>query len=179
MVELSIIRDLVAIFGVIAGFSYYVLTVRANQRNTRITLTNSIMQTMVSEEAQRRWIELMNMEWSDYDDFEKKYGSDVNPENYAKRSAVWNSYNMLGNLLMKNIIDAETFYMAGGTWAIFVWEKFKSVLMEHRRRYGSADSYTGLEYLASEMFKIRKQRDPNYQIPKTFTKYIPEKQTPP
>jgi len=31
MIELSVIRDLVAIFGVIAGFSYYVLTVR----NTR------------------------------------------------------------------------------------------------------------------------------------------------
>jgi hypothetical protein len=28
LVELSTIRDLVAIFGVVAGFSYYVLTVR-------------------------------------------------------------------------------------------------------------------------------------------------------
>ena len=28
MIELSTIRDLVAIFGVVAGFSYYVLTVR-------------------------------------------------------------------------------------------------------------------------------------------------------
>jgi hypothetical protein len=38
MVELSVIRDLVAIFGVIAGFSYYVLTVRANQRNQELAL---------------------------------------------------------------------------------------------------------------------------------------------
>jgi len=33
MIELSTIRDLVAIFGVIAGFSYYVLTVRATRKN--------------------------------------------------------------------------------------------------------------------------------------------------
>jgi sensor domain CHASE-containing protein len=38
MIELSVIRDLVAIFGVIAGFSYYVLTVRANQKNQELTL---------------------------------------------------------------------------------------------------------------------------------------------
>ena len=36
MVELSIIRDCIAIFGVLAGFSYYVLTVRANQKNQKM-----------------------------------------------------------------------------------------------------------------------------------------------
>ncbi len=35
MFELSVVRDLVAIFGVIAGFGYYVLTVRNNQENQR------------------------------------------------------------------------------------------------------------------------------------------------
>lgn len=34
MIELSTIQDLVAIFGVIAGFNYYVLTVQ-NQRKAR------------------------------------------------------------------------------------------------------------------------------------------------
>ena len=28
------------------------------------------------------------MEWKDYDDFEKKYGSDYNLDNYAKRMSV-------------------------------------------------------------------------------------------
>ncbi len=35
MFELSVVRDLVAIFGVIAGFGYYVLTVRNKQENQR------------------------------------------------------------------------------------------------------------------------------------------------
>jgi hypothetical protein len=35
MVELSVIRDLLAIFGVIAGFSYYVLTVRNANHSSR------------------------------------------------------------------------------------------------------------------------------------------------
>ena len=38
MIELDVIRDLVAIFGVIAGFSYYVMTVRINQKNQELML---------------------------------------------------------------------------------------------------------------------------------------------
>ena len=175
MVDVQTIGVLVTAVSVSVAASYYIFTVRINQRNTRISLTNSIMQTMLSEEAQRRWIDLMNMEWKDYDDFEKKYGSDNNPDNYAKRMSVWSSCDMLGHLLRKNVADAETFYIAGGPFAIYVWEKFKPILVEHRRRYVGADSYSGLEYLAGEMLKMRRQRDPSYEVPKTLTKYIPEK----
>jgi len=35
MIELSIIRDLVAIFGVIAGFTYYVMTVRQTEQEEK------------------------------------------------------------------------------------------------------------------------------------------------
>ena len=58
MIELSTIRDLVAIFGVIAGFSYYVLTVRANQRNQEIAMKNQELmlkaqqQTVETRQAQ-------------------------------------------------------------------------------------------------------------------------------
>ena len=34
--EISVIREIVAIFGVIAGFSYYVLTVRATRKNQEL-----------------------------------------------------------------------------------------------------------------------------------------------
>ena len=38
MIEISMVRDLVAIFGVIAGFSYYVLVVRNAQRTREMSL---------------------------------------------------------------------------------------------------------------------------------------------
>jgi len=175
MVDIQTIGVILTAASVTVAAIYYITTIGINQRNSRISLTHSIMQTMLSEESQRRWIELMNMEWNDYDDFENKYGSDVNPDNFAKRMSVWLSYDMLGHLLKKNIADAETFYISGGTVAIFMWEKYKPILYEHRRRYVGADTYSGLEYLAQEMLKIRKRRDPSYEVPKMFTKYIPEK----
>ena len=60
MIELSVIRDLVAIFGVIAGFSYYVLTVRNAQRNQQHQLETrqaqlfmNVFNTFASKEYQK------------------------------------------------------------------------------------------------------------------------------
>ena len=40
---------------------------------------------------QKEWlkegIELLNMQWTDFDDFARKYDSGVNPDNYALRAA--------------------------------------------------------------------------------------------
>ncbi len=174
MVDVQTLGILITATSVTLAATYYILTLRINQRNSRITLTNSMMQTMLSEEAQRRWIELINMEWTDYDDFERKYGSDVNPDNYAKRSAVWASCNVIGHLLRNNIADAETFYQSGGTYSLWIWEKFKPVILENRKRYSSSNAYDGLEYLAGEMLKIMRSHDPSFEFPKTFAKYIPD-----
>ena len=154
---------------------YYTTTLRINQRNTKISVTTNIMQTLLTEEAQRRWIELINMEWTDYDDFERKYGSDNNPENYAKRASVWSSCNVFGHLLRKGVADAETFWYAGGTYSVWIWEKFKPIIIEHRRRYSSSTAYMEMEYLAEEMIKITRKKDPTYKVPDTFGKYIPDK----
>ena len=85
MIELSMMRDVVAIFGVIAGFSYYVLIVRMNQRTMRMNLTNNLVEQFRTDEFLRKVTELMYMEWEDYDDFEHKYGSDGNLENYITK----------------------------------------------------------------------------------------------
>lgn len=77
MIELSVIRDLVAIFGGKAGFSHYVLTVRATNRNRRIQLITNLMTGLTSFEGTRRGEELLSLEWKDYDDFDEKYGNDL------------------------------------------------------------------------------------------------------
>ncbi len=79
MIELSVIRDLVAIFGVIAGFTYYVLTVKANQKSQKhqqetrqvqflIEFNQQKIQTMVTD-----FNEIMKAEWTDYEDWFSKY----------------------------------------------------------------------------------------------------------
>ena len=126
MIELSTIRDLVTIFGVIAGFSYYVLTVRntSKARKTQVVLNLSNVQN--SEETNKKYVTLLSMQWEDFEDFRKKYDSTVNPDHYAIRWKHWTYFENLGYMLNQNIVDIDMVYnMLGGNALIQFWDKFK------------------------------------------------------
>jgi hypothetical protein len=55
--------------------------------------------------------------------------------------------------------------------AMWLWVKFKPIIEESRRRYSGKDGYAGFEFLATEMMKMKIQRDPSYRIPKTGMTY--------
>ena len=178
MVDLALLQSISYTAGalsVVLGVIYYVLNLRTSQRAMKITLTNNLLQTFVSEAHQKRWGELLNMKWSDYDDFEKKYGSDNNLDSFAKRQAVILQFDILGNLLRSGLADKETLYNCIQITAPWTWAKFKSVLMENRRLYSGKDMFTGFEYLAGEMMRMKLERDPSYKIPYTFAEYVPDK----
>ena len=69
MIELSVVRDLVAIFGVIAGFSYYVMTVRNARKALKTQTLMRLREQQMSTEWMNDYIELLETEWTDYDDF--------------------------------------------------------------------------------------------------------------
>jgi hypothetical protein len=93
----------------------------------------------------------MNMTWVDYDDFEKKYGSDYNLDNFSKRMWAWFSYDALGNLLRQGLADLDTIYNSSTISILWTWVKFKPVIEEQRRRYNGRDTLTGFEYLSDEL----------------------------
>jgi len=72
MIELSFIRDLVAIFGVLAGFSYYVLTVRNANIARKTQAVMNMSNNMFKAESNRMNIELLSMDWEDFEDFRRK-----------------------------------------------------------------------------------------------------------
>ena len=181
MIELSLIRDFLACFGVIAGFSYYVLTVRASQRNMmrtletrQISLIDNIVTRSMGENGFRSFFELMRYEWKDYEDFEKKYGSENNVDATAKRFAVWQDYNLIGLMLRKGLVEAEDLFDMGVQGIIFLWEKYKSIIEEERKRYLGKNFLRDFEYLAGEMLRVVQERDSNYMVPNTLDKYVPD-----
>ena len=62
----------------------------------------------VSEELTKPWLKVWNLEFTDYDDFKKKYGTYLsdNPENAALLSVI-NSFSTMGILLQKNLVNHE------------------------------------------------------------------------
>lgn len=182
MIDLSVIRDLVAIFGVIAGFSYYVLTVRNSQRSQEIARESQQLQLLIQlfsfsdMEFTKITLELINMEWTDYDDFERKYGSDFNPDNYAKRQVVWGAYDTLGHALKRGLIDRDLLLERFGNTPMFYWTKFGDIIKEIRRRYNRPLSNIYFEYLAEESRKYMQERGLDTTIPDTFYSYVPDDQ---
>ncbi|MCX6653605.1 MAG: hypothetical protein NTY03_00635 [Candidatus Bathyarchaeota archaeon] len=185
MVDLSLLQSVSYIagaFGVCVAAFYYVMNLRISQRNQEQTLETRKLQFVTgitnqlnTEEGHRRYGELMNMEWKDYDDFERKYGSENNAEAASRRYATWNSYNEIGSMLRKGIVEADDLYDTGANGTIFVWAKYKPVVEEIRRRYLGQGYLTGFEYLAGEMLRVARKRDPSYSIPETLNKYLPDK----
>jgi hypothetical protein len=183
MVDLALLQSIsymAGALGVCVAAIFYVLNLRISQRNMKTTLetrklsfVTSITSQLLSEEGERRYIELLNMEWKDYDDFEKKYGSDYNIDNMAKRMTVWSTYNTLGTLIREKLIEPEVLYSIDNVNPCFMWSKFKDIIAENRRRYGGKDNFSDFELLYNEMLRIKLSKDPSYRIPEKLTKYIP------
>jgi hypothetical protein len=156
------------------------LNLRISQRNMKQTLetrklqfVTSITSQLLSEEGQRRFGELLNMEWTDYDDFEKKYGSDYNLDNYAKRMSVWKIYNTLGMLLREKLIEPEVLYRINDINPLLMWSKFRDIIVEQRKRYGGEGTLSDFELLNDEILRVKLSIDPSYKIPEKLLRYVP------
>ena len=185
MVDLALLQSVSYIagaLGVCVAAIFYVLNLRISQRNMRQTLetrklqfVTSITSQLNSEEGWRRYGDLLNMEWKDYDDFERKYGSDYNLDNFAKRMSVWYTFNTLGMLVREKLIEPELLYpILDGSPTMF-WTKFKNVIKEQRKIYGNMDELSDFEFLSNEILRVVLSKDPSVKIRETLTRYIPDK----
>jgi hypothetical protein len=171
----------------IVGVYYYIMTIRVNQRNQELTL-NAQRQSDESRQLQfllfltssanvdfsKIQLELINMNWVDYDDFEKRYGSDNNPDNYAKRVTVWMAFESVGLALKRGLIDRDMVCGFLNVAPVLLWAKFGDVIHEIKRRYNQPLMYSNFEYLAEECAKYISEQGHDPSVPETFYSYVPE-----
>jgi hypothetical protein len=158
MVELSVIRDLVAIFGVIAGFSYYVLTVRNAQKARRTDTFMRLYQSRHDPETHQKFWKLMGLEWDDFEDFMARYGPEVNPEMAALRTSMWAEYDGIGMLVQDNMVDIETVFRMMYQAIVMIWYKYETIIKGIREMENGPGPtyYENFEYVANELIKMRK-----------------------
>jgi len=173
--EIQAIYYMVAATGVLVAAGYYILNMRATLETRRIGLIENISSHVANEEGQKRYFELMNYEWTNYEDFERKYGSENNPEAAAKRYAVLTGFNTMGMLVRKGMVKAEDVYDMGIGGIPLFWEKYKPIVEESRRRYNGKEYCRSVEYLAGEMLKYVQSKEPSYRIPEKQKTYDPNK----
>jgi hypothetical protein len=131
MAELSVIRDLVTIFGVIAGLTYYVMTVQSQRKNQKLNSIHSWLATHQDRDFAWYWEEVMRWKWVDYDDFTEKYWSD--PETASKFYTVINYYEGIGYLWKSGVLDLDDFGVRWfGPWCVNTYWKFKPIINDFR-----------------------------------------------
>lgn len=118
------------------------------------------------------WIQIMDWEWDDYTDFERKYGSENHPEMFGDRYAYWVSLNDLGYMVEKGIVQIEDVNALIGQFAIWTWVKFEEIILEHRRVYNLPDELSYWEKLVEKMMDYRKKSGVLEQNPEYFAKYL-------
>jgi hypothetical protein len=175
MVDLQTISVVIAAASVVIAATYYILIVRNTILTRQAQLFMQLYQGYASEDVNKRQIELLNMEWENYHDFETKYGSDINPDHYARRSAQLQWFNGIGLLVKENLIDLDLVYNTVGHGALMLWTKYESIIREQRDHYRVPEHSKGLEYLANEIKRIRKQKGYPTEPPETLTRYVPDK----
>jgi hypothetical protein len=173
MVDLALLQSVSYIagaLGVCVAAIYYVVNLGETSKNRRITLTTTLMQPFYTKEGQKQIIDLLNMKWSDFQDFQKKYDSTVNPENYALRASMWNTCDIIGSQYRTGLLDMKTVYGTCSITLATLWIKFKPIVENYRKFDYGSDMFENWEYLAKEIMKIKSSRDPSFKGSKSYVK---------
>ena len=156
MVDIQTVSIAIASAGVFAAAIYYVLQIRHQTKMRQTDLTMRMYTSWVSEELTKPWLKVWNLEFTDYDDFKKKYGPYLsdNPENAALLSVI-NSFLIMGLLLQKKLVDPE---ILSHLPVFMTWNKVKPIVEGVRKETNDPNWYEEFEYLYNEMKKREQQQ---------------------
>ena len=162
MVDLVVLQSVSYVagaLGVLLTAINYMISTRNADKARQATLFMGLYRDMSTDEIPRIAQEVGELQWTDFNDFKRKYDSSVNFENYIKRIRVWNWFNGMGVLVKKKLIDVDLVYETLGQYIIFQWSKWRDIFSGLEKSGEMApDMMDGFEFLAGEMSRIRKEK---------------------
>jgi hypothetical protein len=158
VVDIQTISVGIASASIVIGVVYYILQI---QHQKKMRQTDLIMRTQpMFSISYREWREYMlhlPMDYKDYDDFVKKYGSFTSGKPEPETLLMLLSYlDMLGILVKRNLLSMNIVYDFYGMWALTM-ERLLMPLIEGFRKEWNVREFVNCEYLFSEM-KKREQK---------------------
>jgi hypothetical protein len=161
LLDVQTIGVLVTATSVTIAAIYYVMTLRASQRNMKTNLETRqaqlfmpIYSTYYSDEFMRARSEILKWNYENYDDYVAKYGYEANPEANTMHRKVNGYFEGIGVLVSHGLIDSSLVddLMSGAI--VTYWEKFRSYILEYRRRIDWPQAGEQIEYLYKQIKPI-------------------------
>ena len=160
MLDIPSISAVVAAVGVLVGVTLAYLEVRTLVKQRQTDLTLRVHSTWTTEGMVELWLKIWNLEFKDYADFTKRYGSwlSENPEQTAL-IAVINHFETVGYLMQKKMID---YGLVDLMPVSMTWKKLKPIIEGFREQHNNPRIYEMIEFAHNELQK-REQRPQSTQ----------------
>ena len=129
---LTMVKDIVTILGVVGGFTYYVMTIRNQRENQQLVSVNNMISALRDEKMYRNFLESLDFEWVDFEDFTRKYKTH---EQEPKWMPIMNYFDSFGYLWKKGVVTIKDLSNSFRYGYILYWRKFKPIVKAHRRYY--------------------------------------------
>ena len=128
---------------------------RETELETRqIQILMDIFDKSSTVEFHKGWTDVLNQEWTDYEEWLEKYGPANNPEMMGKWYATNRFLIHLGLLIKEKVVDSKLIYdMDPMDSIILTWEKFEPIYKARRGEIPRSGQL--LEYAANEMKKLQ------------------------
>jgi hypothetical protein len=161
MVTLETVLNVIPIITLIIVGAYYSLQIRNQNRARQAQLFMQLNNKMGETEFLTHHYALGQWEWTDFDDFQERYGMDKNPEVWIHFNAKARFFEGVGVLVKRGLVDPLLVddIMSGNL--IQFWEKFgESIIKEWQVRNNYPQFYENVEYLYHVIRPIRDSQHP-------------------
>jgi hypothetical protein len=160
VVDIQTISIAIASASVVAGVIYYSLQIRHQNRirQTDLIIRLNPIFNVSATEFQQAGLTLLSLEYKDYNDFVKRFGSSATgkPELLAFHS-VTNFFEAVGLLLKRHLVGIDIVWDYYGESAVLAWEKIKPLIEGFRKQYNTPRAWEPFEYVYNEL-KKREQK---------------------
>jgi hypothetical protein len=153
MVDIQTVSIAIASASIVIAVVYYILQIQHQKKMRQTDLVTHLSRDIaLDREALDAYVDIVEAEFEDYDDFVKKYGKFIS-KNQVPRSFMMmgNFYEQIGVLLRNKLIDAslvDQLFPVSTTW-----EKMKPLVEGMRKEYHDPTVFEWFEYLCNEMKK--------------------------
>ena len=154
VVDIQTVSIMLASASVIAGVIYYALQIRHQSKVRQTDLVMRLYDKFGSTEFQKEYQMIMGLEYEDYADYRKRYGT--NAEVKAAGTTVNSFFEGIGLLVKRKLVSIGLVDDLLEGAILLAWEKRKPII-EGYRREGHPQLLAEYEYLYNEM-KKREQK---------------------
>jgi len=144
MVDIQTVSIAVASAGILVAATYYILQIRHQTKLRQTDLVMRLYSTFGSKEFQDAWTRIESIEFKNYDEYVKKYGSG----DYVQCATFFEG---IGVLLQKKLIDIK---LVDALFAIplkHMYERMKPIIEGNKQQFHNQRVFEYFEYLYNEM----------------------------